>query len=119
MASEEQARGRRAVGETATARLQRTVPATVTQVWKLITSRPELWLGAGVTFDKGERYAVSPAGGTLGAHGEIRVVKPGDRLRMTLAAGWLAGAGDRPAHRVGLRPREDRPARAPGDAAIR
>jgi uncharacterized protein YndB with AHSA1/START domain len=85
----EQARGRRVVGETSAGGfqvgVQRTVPATATEAWELITSRPELWLGEGasVAFDEGERYEVPPADGAPGASGEIRVVKPGDRLRMT------------------------------------
>jgi uncharacterized protein YndB with AHSA1/START domain len=91
----EQARGKRVVGETADARfqvgVQRSVAATVTEAWELITSRPELWLGEGasVAFDKGEQYEVPPANGAPGASGEVRVVKPGDRLRMTWQpAGW-------------------------------
>jgi uncharacterized protein YndB with AHSA1/START domain len=85
----EQARGKRAVGETADAGfqvgVQRSVAATTGEAWELITSRPELWLGEGasVAFDQGARYDVPPGGGDPGASGEIRVVKPGDRLRMT------------------------------------
>jgi uncharacterized protein YndB with AHSA1/START domain len=85
----EQARGKRAVGETADAGfqvgVQRSVGATTTEAWELITSRPELWLGEGasVAFDQGARYDVPPGGGDPGASGEIRVVKPGNRLRMT------------------------------------
>lgn len=95
----EQARGKRIVGETADVGfqvgVQRSVAATVTEVWELITSRPELWLGEGasVTFDKGERYAVLPGHGAPGVSGEVRVVKPGDRLRMTWQPqGWPAPA---------------------------
>ena len=79
----EQARGLRVAGETADTGfqvgVQRTVAATVPEVWDLITSRPDLWLGEGasVGFAEGERYEIP------GATGEIRVVKPGDRLRMT------------------------------------
>jgi len=87
------------VGETADVGfqvgVQRSVTATVTQVWELITSRPELWLGEGVsvTFVRGEQYEVSPAGGAPAASGEVRVVKPGDRLRMTWQPdGWQAPA---------------------------
>jgi uncharacterized protein YndB with AHSA1/START domain len=79
----EQARGKRVVGETADTGyqvgVQKSVAATPTAAWELITSRPELWLGEGasVAFTEGERYQAP------GVSGEIRVVKPGDRLRMT------------------------------------
>ena len=85
----EQARGKRAVGETAYAGfqvgVQRTVAATAAEVWELITTRPELWLGEGasVDFAAGERYRVPPEGAAPAVSGEIRVVKPGDRLRLT------------------------------------
>jgi uncharacterized protein YndB with AHSA1/START domain len=94
----EQARGKRAVGETAggfQVGVQRSVAATVTEVWELVVSRPELWLGEGasLSFDEGERYEVPPRGGAAGASGEVRVVKPGDRLRMTWQPeGWPAPA---------------------------
>jgi uncharacterized protein YndB with AHSA1/START domain len=62
----EQARGKRVVGETA---------------------------DVGFQVDKGERYEVSPGNGAPGASGEVRVVKPGDRLRMTWQPeGWPAPA---------------------------
>ena len=87
----EQARGRRVVGETAAAGFEvgvrRSVAASEADVWELLTSRPELWLGQPVTFRKGERYSVP------GATGEVRVVKPGDRLRLTWQPeGWAAPA---------------------------
>jgi uncharacterized protein YndB with AHSA1/START domain len=87
----EQARGKRALGETAEAGFEvgvrRTVDASADDVWELITSRPELWLGEGVAFRKGERYSVEDASG------EIRVVKPGDRLRLTWQPeGWATPA---------------------------
>jgi uncharacterized protein YndB with AHSA1/START domain len=95
----EQARGKRAVGETADAGfqvgVQRTVAATAAEAWKLITCRPELWLGEGasVTFDVGERYAVPAGRGAPGASGEVRVVRPAERLRMTWQPeGWPAPA---------------------------
>jgi uncharacterized protein YndB with AHSA1/START domain len=95
----EQARGKRAVGETASTGfqvgVQRSVAATTTEAWKLITSRPELWLGEGVSvaFDEGQQYEVPPKDGAPGASGEIRVVKPGERLRMTWQLeGWSAPA---------------------------
>lgn len=95
----EQARGKRVVGETADAGfqvgVQRTVAAAATEAWELIVSHPELWLGEGasVVFAEGERYEVAPANGTSGATGEIRVVKPGERLRTTWQPdGWAAPA---------------------------
>jgi uncharacterized protein YndB with AHSA1/START domain len=95
----ERARGKRAVGETAYAGfqvgVQRTVAATATEAWDLITSRPDLWLGEGaaVDFAEGERYEVAPANGAPAASGEVRVVKPGARLRMTWRPeGWAAPA---------------------------
>ncbi len=71
----EQARGKRAVGETDAGfqvGVQRSVALTVTEAWELITSRPELWLGEGasVAFDEGERYEVLPAAGTPAASGK-------------------------------------------------
>lgn len=95
----EQARGKRVVGETADAGFQvgvrRSFAATAAEAWELITSRPELWLGEGasIAFDEGERYEVPPADGAPGASGEVRVVKPGDRLRMTWhPEGWTTPA---------------------------
>ena len=85
----EQARGKRTVGETAEVGfevgVQRSVAATATETWELITSRPALWLGEGaaVSFASGERYVVRSGNGAPGASGEIRVVKPAERLRMT------------------------------------
>lgn len=85
----EQAHGKRVVGQTAGAGfeigVQRSVATTVREAWELITSRPELWLGEGayVNFAEDERYEVPPGDGTPGASGQIRVVRPGYRLRMT------------------------------------
>ncbi len=91
----ERARGRRVVGQTADAGfqvgVQRTIPADAERAWELITSRPDLWLGEGaaVAFEKGEHYEVPGAEGGPQASGEVRVVKPGDRLRMTWQpSGW-------------------------------
>ena len=95
----EQARGKRVVGQTADGGfqvgVQRSVAATAAEAWELITSRPELWLGEGasVAFEQGERYEVPPGDGAPGAKGEVRVVKPGERLRMTWQPeGWPAPA---------------------------
>lgn len=90
----EQARGKREVGETAAAGFEigvrKTVPATTAQVWDLLTARPEVWLGPGaaLTFEPGERYEVPPTSESDGTRGEVRVVLPGRRLRMT----WQPGA---------------------------
>ena len=79
----EQARGKRVLGETADTGfevgVQRSLGLSTAEAWELVTSRSDLWLGKGaaIVFDKGERYD-APA-----ASGEVRVVKPGDRLRMT------------------------------------
>src|SRR5829696_404166 len=47
----ERARGKRAVGQTADAGfqvgVQRSLAASVHEAWDLLTSRPDLWLGAG------------------------------------------------------------------------
>ncbi|GAA2840557.1 SRPBCC domain-containing protein [Crossiella cryophila] len=86
----EQARGKRAVGQTATGfqvGVQRSVSAGADVVWKVITERPELWLGGPVRFEPGNRYE----GG--GVSGEIRVVKPVDRVRFT----WQPADWDTPA----------------------
>ncbi|HLL46086.1 MAG TPA: SRPBCC domain-containing protein, partial [Longimicrobiaceae bacterium] len=94
----ERARGKRAVGETGAGfqvSVQRSVAATVEEAWELLTTRPELWLGQGVSvvFVEGERYEVPAGGDDAGASGEVRVVKPGVRLRMTWRPeGWAAPA---------------------------
>jgi uncharacterized protein YndB with AHSA1/START domain len=46
-----------------------------------------------VALDEGQQYEVPPKDGAPGASGEIRVVKPGERLRMTWQLeGWSAPA---------------------------
>ena len=88
----ERARGKRAVGQTAggfQVGVQRSVARPVTEVWALVTSRPDLWLGEGVrvVLEPGRHYEAA------GTKGEIRVVKPGDRLRLTWQLdGWTAPA---------------------------
>jgi uncharacterized protein YndB with AHSA1/START domain len=89
----EQARGKRVVGETAETGfqvgVQRSVAAGAQEAWELLTTRPDLWLGEGASLAlvEGERYQVP------GASGEVRVVKPGDRLRMTWQPeGWKSPA---------------------------
>ncbi len=101
----EQARGKRVLGETADAGfqvvVQRTVALNPREAWELVTSRPELWLGEGaaVEFEPGARFD-SPA-----LSGEIRVVKPGHRLRMaSQPLGWPAPGHAAPhVHEVGRR----------------
>ena len=95
----ERARGKRVVGETAGAGfqvgVQRSVAATAAEAWELLTARPELWLGEGasIVFEAGERYEVPSGDGLPGARGEVRVVKPRYRLRMTWQPeGWRAPA---------------------------
>ena len=95
----ERARGRRVPGQTADAGFQigvrRTVGLPPAEAWELVVGRPDLWLGEGarVAFAPGERYAVPPGNGAPGARGEVRVVRPGDRMRMTWQPdGWPAPA---------------------------
>lgn len=95
----EQARGKRVVGQTAAAGfevgVQRSVALPPAEAWRRITSRPDLWLGEGasVAFEPGARYEVPPVDGAPGARGEVRVVKPGERVRMTWQPdGWPAPA---------------------------
>ena len=86
----ERARGKRAVGQTAggfQVGVQRRVALSPTDTWTLLATRPDLWLGAGVALEPGRRYQVP------GASGEVRVVKPGDRLRLT----WQPGGWTTPA----------------------
>lgn len=71
----ERARGKRVLGQTADAGFQvgvrRSVLATPTAAWKLITSRPELWLGKGasIAFDEGRQYEVASGDGGLSRSG--------------------------------------------------
>lgn len=95
----ERARGKRVLGQTAYAGfelgVQRTVAMTPTAAWELVTSRPELWLGAGasVRFEEGARYDVPGSDDAAGATGEVRVVRTKQRVRMTWhPAGWAAPA---------------------------
>lgn len=94
----ERARGLRAVGQTADAGfqvgVQRTLQAPVGAVWELLTARPQLWLGGGAPLpEKGRRYAVTAQGVHPAADGEIRVVTPERRLRLT----WRPEGWDAPA----------------------
>jgi uncharacterized protein YndB with AHSA1/START domain len=52
---------------------------------------PERWLGAGatLTLEPGAGYEVPKRRGAPGVRGEVRVVKPGQRIRMTWQPdGW-------------------------------
>lgn len=95
----ERARGKRVVGQTSDVGFQigaqRSVAATPGHVWEVLVTRPDLWLGAGasVVFEPGREYEVPPGESSPGARGEIRVVKPADRIRMTWQpADWPAPA---------------------------
>jgi uncharacterized protein YndB with AHSA1/START domain len=82
----EHARGKRVEGETADAGfeigVQKTLPFPATKVWEFMTSKPglKLWLGevSDLTWKKGETYCA-----TDGTNGEVRVIHPGKRLRIT------------------------------------
>lgn len=91
----EQARGKRVVGETATTGFQvgvvRTLPMTAPELWDLLTKQAERWLGPGaeLKLEPGKEYEVPKRRGTPGLRGVLRVVKPGQRLRMTWQPdGW-------------------------------
>ncbi|RKG52567.1 hypothetical protein D7X30_33730 [Corallococcus sp. AB011P] len=91
----EQAQGKRVVGETAATGFQvgvvRTLPMTAPELWEWVTTQPERWLGPGATLkaEAGGRYEAPKRRGAPGVRGEVRVVKPGQRLRMTWETdGW-------------------------------
>jgi uncharacterized protein YndB with AHSA1/START domain len=91
----EQAHGKRVVGETATTGFQvgvvRTLPMTAPELWDLVTKQAERWLGPGATLklEPGKGYEVPKRRGAPGVRGVLRVVKPGQRLRMTWQPdGW-------------------------------
>jgi uncharacterized protein YndB with AHSA1/START domain len=88
-----QARGQRHVGETADAGFQvgvrRTLAAEPAVIWDLLVGRPELWLGEGahVRLESGVPWKAAAASG------QVRTVRPGDRVRLTwLPDGWPAPA---------------------------
>lgn len=93
------ARREKPVGLTADAGWQigvrRTVSHPAERLWELLTERPEVWLGDGVSvaFDRGEAYEVPARDGQPGVSGRIGVVRPGHRLRMTWQPdGWAQPA---------------------------
>lgn len=82
----ERARGLRAVGETADAGfqvgVQRTLPVGQDALWDWLVA-PEgvaAWLGAVAGFEPSPGHRYETADGTTG---EVRTVKPGERLRLT------------------------------------
>jgi uncharacterized protein YndB with AHSA1/START domain len=69
----------------------RTLPMTAPELWELVTKQAERWLGPGATLklEPGKSYQVPKRRGAPGVRGEVRVVKPGQRLRMTWQPdGW-------------------------------
>jgi uncharacterized protein YdhG (YjbR/CyaY superfamily)/uncharacterized protein YndB with AHSA1/START domain len=95
----EQAHGKRVVGETATTGFQvgvvRTLPFEAQEMWRRVATQAERWLGAGakLTLEPGAGYEVPKRRGAPGVHGEVRVVKPGQRIRMT----WQPDGWSKPA----------------------
>lgn len=88
----ERRKGKRAVGQTATAGfnigVRRTLPIPADQAWRLLTSDDGVrgWLGGapGPRWEKGETYRLEDGSG-----GEVRVFKPGSHLRLTWQPeGW-------------------------------
>ncbi|HWH13848.1 MAG TPA: SRPBCC domain-containing protein [Miltoncostaeaceae bacterium] len=87
----------RAVGQTAAGfqvGVQRTVPQEHGAVWRLLVTRADLWLGAGAPHPReaGVPYRVVDPDGRA-AHGEVRVVRTGARIRLT----WHPEGCDAPA----------------------
>lgn len=92
-------RRKRVVGRTAATGFQvgvvRTLPMTAPELWTWLTTWPERWLGPGATLNAevGGSYEAPKRRGTPGVRGEIRVVNPGKRLRMTWQPdGWTKPA---------------------------
>lgn len=95
----EQARGKRVVGETSDTGFQvgvvRTLPATAAELWTIVAGQPDRWLGRGAKFklEAGHTFEIPKRRGVPGVRGEIRVVKPGQRLRMRYQRdGWKTPA---------------------------
>ena len=92
----EKAEGRRVVGQTAETGfqvgVQKTFPLGIDEAWALLSSRKGIacWLGkvSGLSLAEGKIYETES-----GIEGEIRVVKPGNRIRLT----WHKPGMKRPA----------------------
>ncbi|RYZ44032.1 MAG: hypothetical protein EOO72_06590 [Myxococcaceae bacterium] len=87
------ARGKRVAGRTATTGFQvgvvRTLPMTAAELWAWITTQPERWLGTALKLEPGTEYEVPKRRGAPAVRGKVRVVKPGNRIRMTWQPdGW-------------------------------
>jgi uncharacterized protein YndB with AHSA1/START domain len=80
----EYAKGRRIVGETADVGFEigvtKTLPISKKQAWDLLMSPAGMktWLGKAVKLEKGQTYTAAE-----GTTGEIRTLKPGERVRLT------------------------------------
>ena len=82
----EQARGMRELGETASGfqvSVQRSVPGDAESAWRRIETSPESLFGGPLELTEGTRFEMPAGDGVMAARGEVRVVKPGDRIRMT------------------------------------
>ena len=92
----EQARGMRKPGETASGfqvSVQRSVSGDAETAWRLIGARGESLFGGPLELTEGVRYEVPATSSNASASGEVRVVRPGDRIRMTWQpADWEAPA---------------------------
>ena len=92
----EKSKGRRVVGQTADTGfqvgVQKTIPIGLDDAWTLLSSRRGVgcWLGkvGRFTLTEGKTYKTD-----VGIEGEIRVVKPGNRVRLT----WQSPRMKRPA----------------------
>lgn len=89
----EQNTGKRVVGQTAGAGFNvgvvRTLPMTAAEAWELLVEHPERWLGGAIELDEGSAYDVPKQRGAARVRGEVRVVKPNSRIRMTWQPdGW-------------------------------
>lgn len=93
--SYEKAKGRRVVGQTADAGfqvgVQKTVPVSIDEAWTLLISPKGItcWLGniGRSILTEGKSYETD-----TGTNGEVRVVKPGNRVRLT----WQKSGMKRP-----------------------
>ena len=71
-------------GETASGfqvSVQRSVPGDAETAWRLIGARGESLFGGPLELTEGVRYEVPATSSNASASGEVRVVRPGDRIR--------------------------------------